>query len=435
MRNIFLGFFALIFGFTNAQNLNKASLDSLFTYLNDENLGSGAVSILQDGKEIYANAFGWKSINPNQKNDTETKFRIGSISKTYTATLFLKLVEEGKISLDTKLDQFYPKVSNASQINMRDLLQHRSGIFNITNEKDYLEWNTKTMSKDQLLTKIYQHPSNFEPNSQFEYSNSNYILLTFIIEDLTKKSFEAALDHYILKPLNLQNTKVGTQINLQNNEAESFNYQNNELRKQPETNMSIPLGAGSVVANAKDVNLFFYALFTGKIINSESLKEMTKIRDSFGLGLVEMPYNDKKGFGHTGGIDGFSSVSFVLDNVYYTVLQNSDEVSTNSILLNLLAANHGLALDYPTKQIAVGVDLETLKTYVGEYTSTDIPLGIKIYLDNDILMAQATGQSAFPLTAITVNEFEFLPAKLKMIFEPNNQMKLLQSGRIFNYSK
>ena len=106
LSTTFCVFASLLF----AQELNKPALDSLFTYMNKEKIGAGSVSILRDGKEIYANSYGNRDYENSLQNNTQTKFRIGSISKTFTATLIMKMVENGKLTLDTKLSQFYPNI-------------------------------------------------------------------------------------------------------------------------------------------------------------------------------------------------------------------------------------------------------------------------------------------------------------------------------------
>ncbi len=436
MKKIFIP--ALIFssGFLFAQEINKPALDSLFNYLNREKIGNGSVSIFYDGKPIYSNAYGKSSVEKSIFNNPETKFRIGSISKTFTATIVLKLIEENKLSLDTKLAKFYPEVKNSDKITIKNLLQHSSGISNITNDESYTSWYTKPINKKDLLKIINGYSSDFEPNSKNKYSNSNYILLGFIIEDVTKKSYADILNQYITKPLNLTNTKVGGKIFDDKNEANSYNYSNNEYKLEPETDMSVPIGAGNLVSTASDLNRFFYELLNGKILNSKSLEQMKTFSGIYGLGLFDFTINQYKGVGHDGGIDQFTSINFspIEEKYTYTVLQNSNELNTSDVLVNLLNATHKSEIKYPKKVVSINLSNEDLKKYEGEYSSTEIPPIIKVFIENGVLNAQASGQGSFELTATSATEFEFAPANIKMVFD-GIKMQLIQGDSTFNFQK
>ena len=436
MKKIFIPTLIFSSGFLFAQEINKPALDSLFNYLNREKIGNGSVSIFYDGKPIYSNAYGKSSVEKSIFNNPKTKFRIGSISKTFTATIVLKLIEENKLSLDTKLAKFYPEVKNSDKITIKNLLQHSSGISNITNDESYTSWYTKTVTKKDLLKIINGYSSDFEPNSKNKYSNSNYILLGFIIEDVTKKTYSDILSQYITKPLNLTNTKVGGKILDDKNEANSYNYSSNEYRLEPETDMSIPIGAGNLVSTASDLNRFFYELLNGKILNSKSLEQMKTFSDIYGLGLFDFTINQYKGVGHDGGIDQFTSINFspIEEKYTYTVLQNSNELNTSDVLVNLLNATHKSEIKYPKKIVSINLSIEDLKKYEGEYSSTEIPPIIKVFIENGVLNAQASGQGSFELTATSATEFEFTPANIKMVFD-GVKMQLIQGGSTFNFQK
>ncbi|MBO6213726.1 serine hydrolase domain-containing protein, partial [Algoriella sp.] len=149
MRKLLLTTFCTVGSLLFAQELNKPALDSLFTYMNKEKIGTGSVSIFKDGKEIYVNSYGNRDYENNLPNNAQTKFRIGSISKTFTATLIMKLIEDRKLTLDTKLSKFYPNIVNSDKITIQNLLQHSSGIQNITATPSYLEWYLKDISKPE----------------------------------------------------------------------------------------------------------------------------------------------------------------------------------------------------------------------------------------------------------------------------------------------
>ncbi|QHC85179.1 hypothetical protein AS589_10515 [Empedobacter brevis] len=438
MKKFLFAFGCLISINASAQNLNKSGLDSLFTFINEQKIGAGSISIFENGKEIYSNSFGNRDNENNLVNNKDTKYRVGSISKTFMATLVMKMIENGQLSLDTKLAQFYPKVKNADQITIRQLLQHKSGINNITNHETFLKWYLQDQTNEELLERIYALKTDFDPGTKEEYSNTNYILLSLILENVSKKSYKNLVESIIIQPFNLKNTKVGGKILTNENEAKSYNYFNNTYHLQPESSMTIPLGAGFMVSNPSDLNTFFYSLLNGKIITPASVKLMTEITEKFGFGLFYDELNNEKGIGHNGIIDGFSSYAFCFDNTTfcYAFVQNANEISQEMLKNNLYNATHQKKIDYPKKVVSVKISDEVLKKYMNEYSSTELPISIKFFLENDAFMAQGSGQPAFPLTTVSATTFEFEPAKIKIEFiEDGATMKLIQNERMFHFTK
>ena len=148
------------------------------------------------------------------------------------------------------------------------------------------------------------------------------------------------------------------------------------------TDPSVPRGAGSINATPTELNVFLNALFTGKLVSEKSLNTMMDIKDGFGIGMFQVPFYDKKAFGHTGGIDGFQAVSCYNpdDGLSVTVLCNAVSFSRNEILLGLLNAYYNKPYEIPDFKATVNVPEETLKAYVGLYTSESFPLDIEIKL-------------------------------------------------------
>jgi len=331
-----------------AQDFDKQKIDSLFSIIEKNDGGMGSISIFHNGKEVYQKSYGYADLEEKVKNDASTKFRIFSISKTFTATIIMKLVESNKLSLSATLSDFYPQLKNADKITIAHLLQHRSGIANFTNVADYLQWYTEKQTKEQILNRIASGGVSFEPNERFEYSNSNYALLTFIAEDVAKKDFPEILQEIIIKPCGLKSTFVGGKINTKNNEALSYTKQP-EWKREKETDMSIPLGAGYIISTPFDLNTFFDCLFEKRLVNDESLKQMTTVIDNFGFGLIQVPLYDMKGYGHTGGIDGFQANAFYFPTEKVSVALTSNAVAypLNDIILGALSIYFGKEWQLP----------------------------------------------------------------------------------------
>lgn len=299
---------ALLISFTPlfSQTDFSSKMDSLFDALETHDKAMASISLFKNGNEIYARSIGYENLENNTKTSAKTIYRISSISKTFTATLIVKMAEEGKISLDEKLAKYFPEVKNADKITLEHLLRHESGIFNYTNDPSYLSWHTEPISRKALLQKIAAYNPVFSPGEKSEYSNSNYALLTLIAEKASNKTFDELLKQHITEPCKLLHTYVGKKANAAKNEALSYSKVNG-WQLEDETDMSVPLGAGAIVSTAADLNRFFHCLFQGTLVSQESLKQMKQTSEKFGMGLFRFPLGEKSAQGHNGGIDGFQS--------------------------------------------------------------------------------------------------------------------------------
>ncbi len=421
---------------TYSQSFDVQKLDSLFAVLQHNDKFMGSVALAKNGKIIYANTVGFADVQHRVKADRDTKYRIGSISKTFTAVLILKAVEQGKLKLDQNIAQFFPKIPHANEITVNQLLHHRSGIHNFTADEDYLNWNTIPKTRKQMLAIIAEGGSDFTPGTKFEYSNSNYVLLTYILEEVFNKPYAKLLQQYIAQPVGLENTYLGGAINTADHESKSYKYMG-AWKVQPETDSSIPLGAGGIVSTPTDLIKFSEALFEGDLLTPEQLKQMKTFKDGYGMGLIKVPFYDKIGYGHTGGIDGFSSVFayFPDQHIAYALISNGTNYSINKISIAVLSAVYDKPYSIPQFS-NYAVSAEDLDKYLGVYASAQIPLKITITKKGNTLIAQGTGQPAFPLTPTAENKFEFSRAGVVLKFNPEeNTMQLKQGGGTVLFTK
>lgn len=426
MKFRFLLFLFAALSSFNAQTLNKAKLDSLFSIIDSNNKSMGSFAIFENGKEIYSNSIGIIDLKTKIKSNPLTKYRIGSISKTFTSVIILQLMEEGKLTPDTKLSEYFPDFENSEKITISHLLQHRSGIYNFTNAEEYRSWMEKPISRDDLLIKMLSHKNVFQPDEKMEYSNSNYVLLSFIAEDIDKKSFAKILEDRIIKPLKLKNTYYGSKINTNNNEANSFKIFK-EWEPNTETDMSVPVGAGAVVSNAIDLNIFINALFDGKLITKKSLDLMTTLKDNFGMGIFQMPFYDKTCLGHTGGIDGFTSilVYFPNEKVSVACLSNASFIPLNDILIGILSIYFNKEYKLPDFTQKYFVKDEDLDKYLGNYSGAGFPFKVIISKKDGVLLADAEGQPTLIMEPVDLHKFKFTPMKVEFEFVPDKNMLVL----------
>lgn len=349
-RIVTLSLFLFISYTGYAQNFNNAKLDSLFNVVEKRNNFMGSVAISKNGKVAYSRHLGYSDVATFKKLDNRTKYRIASISKTYTAVLVLKAVEERKIRLDEPIYKYFPQVKNAHKITPRHLLTHRSGIHNFTKDKDYLNYNVSGKSKAEMLTIISNAASDFEPDSRANYSNSNYVLLSYLLERVYNQSFSEILKNKIVKPLKLTNTYFGSKIDVKKNEANSYEL-DTTWKLLPETDVAIFTGAGALVSTPVEVLKFIQAVFSHKIISRFSLEIMQEVKDDYGMGIGEFPFEDKLSYGHTGHLDGFSSMFgyFPNQDLSFIVISNGSSIDENDIAVGILNIIFDMPSSIPDK--------------------------------------------------------------------------------------
>ncbi len=419
-----------------SQTFEKTKLDTYFEVLETTNKFMGSAALSQNGKIIYTKQIGFADIDNKIKPNDNTKYRIGSISKTFTTVLVFKAIEEKKLKLTDKIEKYFPTIKNAKKITISNLLYHRSGIHNFTAIEDYLKWNTEKKSEKQLIELIAKSGSDFEPDTKAEYSNSNFVLLSFILQKIYQKDYTQLLTEKITKPIGLKNTYYGRKINLKNNECYSYSWKGKWI-KEAETDMSIPVGAGAIVSTPSDLTQFANALFSGKLVSTQNIELMKTLKDNYGMGLFRVPFGDKMGYGHNGGIDGFTSVMyhFADNNVSMALTSNGTNFDNNQISITLLSAIYNKPYEISTFK-TFEIATEDLDKYLGIYASKQIHLKITITKNDKTLIAQATGQSSFGLEATEKDKFKFDQAGVVLEFNPTNKTMILkQGGGIFNFTK
>ena len=426
------------------KNPEDSKLDAYLSNLSDNERMMTAVYISQDGETLYEYYSGFASVEDNIPISEKTEFRLGSISKIFTSILIMQLIEEGKLSLETKLSTFYPDIPNAESITVKQLLSHRTGIQSFTDEPAYVNYMTKGQSRKQMEQRIQSYDPLFKPNSKHQYSNSNYVLLGFIIESLHEKSYAEVVSENITIPLGLANTYLGNSIEIENNEAFSYRF-SDTWERQPETHMSVSHAAGGMVSTAKETNLFLSALFAGKLLSENSLSAMMTLEDGYGLGLFSTPFYKQTFFGHNGSIDGFvSAVGFnPADGIVVTVLSNGVNYKFNDALIAVLSNNYGKDFkipDFSAKPVVLSA--KAMERTIGTFSSKGMPIELSFRIADKQIMYKPAGQSEKSLTAYSETEFRFEPAGIVIQFDPEsltdgklNQFVITQSGYKFLYKR
>ena len=319
-----------VFGFASAQNPDyKKSIDSLLTHFQANNAFSGSVTLQKDGETVYKGEF-------NKFANGSEKYRIGSITKVSTAVIVFQLIEEGKLSLDTKLNTYFPAIKNSEIITIGNMLNHTSGIYNYLEWEDYYNQKNKIYTRADLLKIIQEGKPDFKPEKDCSYSNSNYTLLGFIIEDITKKSYAENVKTRITDKIGLQNTYCETSESEYSKRNNSYKFDGENWSKESDTHPSFTFSAGNMVSTTEDLSKLMYELFKGNLVSKKSLEQMEKTNSTaFGYGFQKTPFYGKTGYGHTGRIDEFHSGAAYLteDNFSIVILTNGTNVKLNEMVV------------------------------------------------------------------------------------------------------
>lgn len=441
---ILLTFSSALLQSVNAQsNIDTEKLNQFFTALHENDRFMGSVAVMNGDEVVFEEAYGFIS-EDRVPATPESIYRIGSITKSYTATMILQLADRGELTPGTTLDTYFPEMPNADQITIEQMLRHKSGLVNFTSLPDYMEYFSEDRSRDDMLELFMSVGTSFEPGVNAEYSNTAYVLLGYIIEEVTGMSYADALRKMISEPLGLTSTYFASGIDSEKNEADSFVFQQGDWQTASRTNMFIPHGAGAIVSTAGEVARFYHGLFSGELLSDESLEQMRTFEGPFGLGLIRFPFNEKTLIGHNGGIDGYQSnaAHYTEENLTFSVMGNGLNYAFNDILIGLLSISFDNDYDIPTFEERASISLEDdeLSMYTGTFQSPQFPLAIELFVENGSLMARASGQGAFPLTIYNDQTMGFEQAGIEIVFEQpeGDQYKAFifsQAGQSFRFSR
>jgi D-alanyl-D-alanine carboxypeptidase len=419
-------------GTVQAQTFNKAKMDSLLNAISAANKSMGSVAIMHNGQVVYQHAIGYSVFTDTQKKRAtpQTKYRIGSISKMFTAVMIFQLIEEGKLTLNTPLADFYPQLPNASKITIGLMLQHRSGLHNFTNDAAFNQYLEQPKTQQEMLAIFAGNKPDFEPDSKGYYSNTNFVLLGYIVAHLCKKTYAEAVKERVVIKAGLSDTYYGGKITATNNEASSYTF-NKTWLPYTETDMSIPGGAGAMVSTPVDLDKFITALFVGKLVSKESLTLMQTLKDDYGMGMFKTTIAGHAGFGHNGAIDAFGSqvTYFPADGLAIAHIHNADDGAANDIVSGAVNIYYNQAFKIP-KYNAEAAEPDPLEKYTGLYAAEGAREKVTINKAGNTLIMQTAGQPAVSLQAVSPTVFGYAANDIVMEFEPGkNQILLKQAGR------
>ncbi|MGS0497065.1 serine hydrolase [Pseudoalteromonas mariniglutinosa] len=310
-------------------------MDTFIEQFHDFKQFNGNVLVAKRGEVIFEKSYGYANFEWNIKNTADTKFRIGSITKQFTAMLILQLAQQNKLQLDAPLATYLPDYRKdiANKITIRQILNHTSGLSNYTRAKTFKsDYSRNPYSVDEFIKLLCSDDLLFEPGTQFSYSNSGYFILGAVIEKVTQRRYQDVLQENIFKPLNMHDTGYDSHAKIINQRASGYNNNLDGYTNADYLDMSIPYAAGSLYSTARDLVKWDQALYADKLINKELKKQMYTVskQRNYALGWeVNQLGADKYGkpltqVQHGGGIEGFNAfISRIIEDQLLVVILNN----------------------------------------------------------------------------------------------------------------
>lgn len=374
---------------------------------------SGAVLVAQRGTPLFDRAYGFANREWDIPNTPATRFRIGSITKQFTAVAILRLEERGKLKLGDPVSAHWPEAPEAwSQITLHHLLTHTSGIPNVTRDPEFVRWKFQPTTVREMVGRFRDRPLDFPAGDRHVYSNSNYLVLGLILERISGQTFGDFLRSQVLEPLGLENTGVESGLEILPRRASGYWLRGERIVNAPYSDMSVPHAAGAMYSTTHDLWRWAEAMFgeTSRLLSPAArTKLLTPALDNYALGVRVADFKGRKLIEHGGNISGFSSYLryYPESGVTVVVLSNLTTGRGVEALLTELATVALEAADpaRPKRQPVV-VPAALLGSYAGVY---EIRPGhtVTFRLIDGALTAQPSGREPMPVFAESETKFYF----------------------------
>ncbi len=359
----------------------------------DPDLFSGAVLVARDGKPVFRKAFGLANREWDVANTPQTRFRLGSITKQFTAAAILQLAEQGKLSVDDPISKYYPEAPAAwAQITLKHLLTHTSGIPSYTEIPGFFVQQARLdLVPKAIVALTRDKPLEFPPGSKFAYDNTGYILLGYVIEKVSGQPYAAYVQDHIFTPLHMKDTGYDVSTTILPRRAAGYSVAGGRASNAEYLAMTLPYAAGSLYSTVDDLLAWDQALHAGRVLKPTSVAAMfTDYGFKYGFGEGISVQNGHRTWSHAGGINGFATMLARLpdDGLTVVVLANIEEAPAGRVAQKLIDAwfDPKTATGAGVKPTAAELD-----RYVGRYRMSPA-LVIDITREGDRLFAQGTGQ-------------------------------------------
>jgi CubicO group peptidase (beta-lactamase class C family) len=394
----------------------------------------GSVLVARGSQVLLSKGYGSADLEWDIPNSPNTKFRLGSLTKQFTAASILLLEERGKLSVNDLVKKYIPDAPPAwDKITIYYVLTHTAGLPNYTSFPDYAKLEPFASTSRELVARFKDKPLDFEPGERYRYSNSGYVLLGYLIEKITGASYETFLRENIFTPLGMKDSGYDSTSAIIAHRASGYVFTDDKFENSGFVHMSTPHAAGALYSTTGDLLKWEQGLFGGKVLQPKSFEKMTTpFKNNYGFGLNIRTVNGHKEVEHTGGINGFSTdmAYYPDDKLTVVVLTNMNGGPAPSQVASKLAAvGLGETVTLTTERKEITVDPKALGRYVGAYK---MPGGVDmvITLDNRQLISKLGAQPPIAIFPESETAFFLKTIDAQLEFSKDaSQVTLHQNGR------
>ncbi len=420
-------------------------MDEVINFYVQDKEFMGTVLVSKNNDSLLHRGYGFANIEWEIPNDTNTKFRLGSLTKQFTAAAILLLEERGLLNID---DFISKHLSNAplawKNIKVFHLLNHTHGIPNYTQFPEFRQITYFKKTPWEQVQLFIDKSLDFEPGTQYCYNNTGYVLLGFLIEQLTDQSYARFIQDNIFMPLNMHDSGYDSFSEIIPHRASGYSKNSNgQLSNDEYLDMSLPYAAGSLYSTTADLLKWTRGLFNYNLLSVDSLKKMiTPFKENYGFGVEIKDIDGISAIRHVGGINGFHSALLYSQSTKITIaiLSNLNTLGyvwdigflAQGIGLKLFSIMHDKTVTLPTEKKSVKVESDILEEYTGEF---EIKPNLKMILTIKGTQIEAffSNQTVILLRAESESEFYSLKPNLSFKFLRNKkgtveQVHVSQSG-------
>ncbi|WP_191859266.1 serine hydrolase [Hanstruepera ponticola] len=408
----FLILFLLTFSL-QAQSLDQ-KIDAMASEMYPEDGPGVSILIAKDGKPIYQKAFGLASLELNVPMTTENVFEIGSITKQFTAVAILMLEEQGKLNISDDMLKYIPDYpTKGKTITIHNLLNHTSGIKSYTGMPSFQKFAAQDMTPTELIDHFKNEPMDFDPGEEFRYNNSGYILLGYIIEVVSKMTYEDFIEKNIFEKLGMSNSYYGNNNQIIPNRADGYQKGPNGFENSNYLSMTLPYAAGSLMSTTNDLLIWQNALNNHKLISKESYEKAihgSTLNNgehiTYGYGLGEEKISGSRTIQHGGGIFGYTTMGiyFPEEKIFVSALSNCNCKNVTGLATQIGALAIGKPI--PTKDDAITLTNEQLNAWTGTYEFEGNVLRY-VTVEDGKIFSQREGSTKMEVYPLSPNKFIF----------------------------
>ena len=377
----------------------KARLEQVASSYTKDNAFMGTVLVVNSNETLLNRGYGMADLEWEIPNVPEAKFRLGSLTKQFTATLILLLQQDGKLKISDPVSKYLPDSPKTwEKITLANLLGHTSGIPNFTSLKEFGVWRMSPHTTEEELAFFRDKPLEFEPGSKFSYSNSNFEVLGAVIEKVSGKKYGELLQERIFQPLGMDDTGLDNDELILPKRAEGYMPGPKGLVVARSESMTVPWAAGSLYSTTGDLLKWERGLFGGRVLNADSLKAMTTPGlGNYGLGVGVETRDGVRIVSHGGGIEGFNTQLMYAPEkrIAVIVLGNVNGGAPGSMGQQLMDVVLGRKVVLASERKAAPIAKEELAKFVGVYELSP-QFTLTVAVGDDGLMVQGTNQPALP---------------------------------------